>query len=149
MKTKIRELSDGRREVIRLLSADSMDGWSMDDPLTYEKSIIWLRDISDLPFVRVKWVHKARSRRGPLYLGAGGETVGYSRLTPDAPRDPTTGGYIRRVFYRLESDDAIELLPGDALPESAIDPRTIVPGALSHDSGSRSRHLLSRNTNPH
>lgn len=128
MKTKIRKLSDGRCEIIRLLSADSMDGWSMDDPLTYEKSIVWLRDISELPFVRIKWVRRARSRRGPLYLGSDCATIGYSRLTPDAPRNAKTGGYVRRVFYRLASDDTIPVAPGRALPEASIDPRKVVPG---------------------
>ena len=66
MKTRVRELKDGSREVIRLLSPDEMEAWSKDDPLAYEKSIVWIRDISQLPCVYVKTVRSARSRRGPI-----------------------------------------------------------------------------------
>jgi hypothetical protein len=126
MKTRIRELKDGALEIIRLLSPDEMDAWSKDDPLSYEKSIVWLSDVAKLPFVRVKTVRAALSRRGPIYLGDGVHVVGYSKLTPNAPRNPESNGYIRRVFYLKSSDRA--QVPTD-IPHSAVDPKSILPGA--------------------
>ena len=71
MKTRVRELKDGTQEIIRLLSPDEMEAWYKDDPLSYEKSIVWISDITKIPFVRVKMVRSAKSRRGPIYLGDG------------------------------------------------------------------------------
>lgn len=127
MKTRIRELKDGAQEIIRLLSPDEMEAWSKDDPLSYEKSIVWLSDASKLPFVRVKTVCAALSRRGPIYLGEGAHVVGYSKLTPNAPRNPESNGYVRRVFYLRSSDTPHS--PID-IPASAVDPKSILPGAV-------------------
>jgi hypothetical protein len=44
MKTRIRYLENGAREVIRLLSPDDLEGFEKDDPLLFEKSIVWLED---------------------------------------------------------------------------------------------------------
>ena len=127
MKTRIRELKDGAQEIIRLLSPDEMEAWSKDDPLSYEKSIVWLSDVSKLPFVRVKTVYAALSRRGPIYLGQGAHVVGYSKLTSNAPRNPESNGYVRRVFYLRSSD--VAQVPGD-LPRSAVDPKSVLPGSV-------------------
>ena len=141
MKTRIRELKDGAQEIIRLLSPDEMDAWSKDDPLSYEKSIVWLSDVSQLPFVRVKTVRAARSRRGPIYLGDGAHVVGYSKLTPNAPRNPESNGYIRRVFYLKSSDRA--QVPTD-IPHSAVDPKSILPGAAGELAKHAERSPVSR-----
>ncbi len=125
MKTRFRYLDEGGLEVIRLISPGDLEGYDKDDPLLFEKSIVWLEDVEALPFVRVKVVRTARSRRGPISFGNGGRVVGYSKLTPNARRCPTTNGYIRRVFY-LKADDSTD--PDAALPASAYDPRTIFPG---------------------
>ncbi len=125
MKTRIRELKDGAVEVIRLFSPDDLGIYCKDDPLLYEKSIVWLEESDRLPFVRVKTVRAARSRRGPIYLGEGGRVIGYSKLTPNAPRCPETHGYIRRVFY-LTNEDLTR--PGAPIPASAVDPRSLLPG---------------------
>ncbi|MHB0954767.1 MAG: DUF6009 family protein [Pirellulaceae bacterium] len=127
MKTRIRALNEGAQEIIRLLSPDEMEGWSKDDPLSYEKSIVWLVDVSKLPFVRVKTVRAAVSRRGSISLGADAHVVGYSKLTPNAPRNPESNGYIRRVFYLKSSDDVHS---PTHIPSAAIDPRTVLPGAV-------------------
>ena len=124
MKTRVRELKDGSREVIRLLSPDEMEAWSKDDPLAYEKSIVWIRDISQLPGVYVKTVRSARSRRGPIYLGTNAHVIGYSKRTPNAPRDRTSMGYVRRVFYVLDGEESRAAQGTHAL----IDPRTVFPG---------------------
>ncbi len=125
MKTRIRFLDEGAREIIRLLSPDDLVGYAKDDPLLYEKSIVWLEDVESLPFVRVKVVRTARSRRGPISFGGGGRVVGYSKLTPNAHRCPDSKGYIRRVFY-LKSDDPSD--PNASIPRSVYDPKTIFPG---------------------
>jgi len=125
MKTRIRFLDDGAREVIRLLSPADLNRYAKDDPLLFEKSIVWLEDVESLPFIRVKVVRTARSRRGPISFDHGGRVVGYAKLTPNARRSPQSKGYIRRVFY-LESDD-----PTDAdapVPDATYDPKTILPG---------------------
>lgn len=125
MKTRVRELKDGSREVIRLLSPDEMEAWIKDEPLSYEKSIVWTSDISHFSAVHVKTVRSAKSRRGPIYLGAGAHVVGYSKLTPNAPRDPVSLGYVRRVFYVL--DDESRESRG---PHATVDPRTVFPGEV-------------------
>ena len=125
MKTRIRYLEDGAREVIRLLSPDDLEGFEKDDPLLFEKSLVWLEDVATLPYVRVKLVRTARSRRGPISFGDGGRVVGYAKLTPNALRCPESKGYIRRVFY-LRSDDLLD--SNTSLPASAYDPRTLFPG---------------------
>lgn len=125
MKMQIRFLDNGAREVIRLLAPEDLEGFSYDDPLMFEKSIVWLEDVESLLFVRVKVVRAARSRRGRISFGGKARVVGYAKLTRDAPRCPETNGYMRRVFYRREDDLAI---PETAYPESAYDPTTIVPG---------------------
>jgi hypothetical protein len=125
MKTRIRTLDNGAQEVIRLLSADELEAWTKDDPLAYEKSIVWLEDVSQLRYVRVKTVGAANSRRGPLYLDGDGRVVGYSKLTPDAPRNSQATGYRRRIFYLQPRDYAGRETP---IPHGAIDPRTILPG---------------------
>ncbi len=128
MKTRVRNLGDGRQEIVRLLSLEALDRTSMDDPLTYEKSIVWLEDVSHRPYVRSKMVRGVRTRRGPLYLSGDGRVIGYSKLTADAPFDPSTNGYTRRVFYLLPFDEN----PGNAeaprKPTSLVDPSTIKPG---------------------
>lgn len=125
MKTRIRQLKDGAVEIIRLLSPDDLAGYRKDDPLLYEKSIVWLENCDVLSYVRVKTVRTARSRRGPIYLGEGGRVVGYSKLTPNARRCPETQGYVRRVFY-LTSDDPAD--PNSSPPSAAYDPRALLPG---------------------
>lgn len=125
MKTVQRELKDGAQEVVRLLSPAELEGWSKDDPLSYEKSIVWLCDVRTLPYVRVKQVRAAHSRRGPIYLQGGARVVGYSKLTPNAPRNTRSKGYTRRVFYLTEAD--LQGTTGPR-PQAAVDPRTVFPG---------------------
>ena len=127
MKTRIRKLAGGGQELIRLLSLDVLDHWSVDDPLSFEKSIVWLEDIEPLAFVRSKIVRSTHSRRGPLHI-EGARVVGYSKLTPDAPRDPQTRGYVRRVFYLRPGDEQLFDQGPERWPHSAVDPKLIVPG---------------------
>ena len=128
-RTKIHE--DGRREIIRMLSASSMDDWKQDDPLAYEKSIVWLEDVEALPYVRVAMVHGAKSRRGPLHFDGPGRLVGYAKLLPDAPKTPDTNTYSRRIFYVREADQQ----PSAEPPAKAVDPKSIFPGVAGEGVG--------------
>jgi hypothetical protein len=132
MKTRTRIMNDGGREVIRLLSPDDLDDWSQAEPLSYEKSIVWLAGHGDLTFVRVKTVKNARSRRGPIHLGGDVAVVGYSKLTPDAPYDPETHGFVRRVFYVKPSDLRRGPTPASGV---GIDPTTVLPGVAGETVG--------------
>ncbi len=112
---------DGRLELIRLISVG--DSWTAGDPLAYEKSIVWLRPIEELPYVRESFAEPVRSRSGPIRVEGAGELVGYATLTADAPVDSTTHGYRRRIFY-LREEDPVENRP----PGKAVDPRSVLPG---------------------
>jgi len=124
MKTRTVNRKNGTREVMRVLSATDLTAWSDKDPLAYEKSIVWLENIDAVRFVRAVEVRCARSRRGPLSLSTGQRVIGYAKLTADAPRDPRTESFTRRLFY-LKTSDADE---PSSIPPDALDPRTILPG---------------------
>ncbi len=136
MKTHIKPREGGGYELIRLLSPQELHGWSTEDPLSYEKSIVWLEDVNALPFVRVHVVRSARSRRGPLHWQGDGRVVGYSKLTPNAPRHGASDAYIRRVFYLRSSDGALS--PESGVPRGAVDPRTVKPGCAGVPPGNAS-----------
>jgi hypothetical protein len=125
VKTRRVRYPDGRCEIVRVLSADDLSSWSENDPLAYEKSVVWLEDITDLPYVRVAQVRCARSRRGRLRLSSAERVVGYSKLMADAPRDPETKRFTRRLFY-LRDNDARR--GENAPPNHAVDPSTVLPG---------------------
>lgn len=124
-KFRTRERPDGSREIIRVLTTEDLQDWKEDNPLGYEQSIVWVRDISRLPFVRVAHAQGVRSRRGRLRLSTGQHVVGYAKLMEDAPRDPQTNGYTRRVFFVTDDDLAAG---GAQVPRGAVDPRTVFPG---------------------
>ena len=75
--------------------------------------------------MRLKTVRMAHSRRGPLYLGGDGRVVGYSKLTPDAPRLPGRRAGMFVVFSTFDR----RILQSDAqIPSGAVDPTTVLPG---------------------
>lgn len=123
IKTKTVRRTDGKVEILRVLGPGAMDEWNRDDPLAYEKSIVWTVDISRLDYVRVTTIHSARSRRGPLEASGPIRVVGYAKLTSNAPRNPDGATYSRRMFYVKDEDGR-----ADAAPSNAIDPRTVLPG---------------------
>src|SRR5687767_3284184 len=100
IRTRTIRYRDGRREILRVLSTDDLADWKGNDgPLSYERSIVWLENIEQLPFVRVVEVRCAKSRRGRLVLEGPDRVIGYSKLMADAPRDPRTSRFTRRLFY--------------------------------------------------
>ncbi|MBP90334.1 MAG: hypothetical protein CMJ64_27120 [Planctomycetaceae bacterium] len=136
MKTRVMQHKDGRREVVRVLTTEELVSWSAEHPLAYEKSIVWLENTERLRYVRVAQVRCATSRRGPLLVNTGERVVGYSKLMPDAPRDKQTHRYCRRLFYLTASDREQET---ETLPNSAIDPRTVLPGVEGIAPANKSR----------
>ena len=117
---------DGRREIIRVFDTQALQSWSADDPHAYEHSIIWLRDVSALDYVRVATIKTARSRQGRLRAGEGQITiVGYSRLTDDAPPDSVTKAYVRRIFFLSDQDARANM---NSFPADAVDPNSLAPG---------------------
>jgi hypothetical protein len=135
-----REVShaDGSIEIIRILNDGVLGRWSPNRPLAFEKSIVWLQPIVELDFVRIGWVRNATSRRGPLYVRDAGMVVGYSKLTADAPRDPSTKNFTRRLLYLTEEDLQLNL---NQIPLGVYDPKTILPGVLGE---APVRHDLNR-----
>ncbi|MGE0757152.1 MAG: DUF6009 family protein [Pirellulaceae bacterium] len=115
---------DGSHEIICVLNDETLQKWVPNQPLAYEKSILWLHPIQDLDFVRVAYIRNANSRRGPLVARGVGLVAGYSKLTEDAPRDPRTQVFTRRLFYLTEEDLSLNL---NQIPTGVFDPRTILP----------------------
>ena len=60
--------TDGGMEILRVLDDSLLERWTPDDPISYEKSIVWLQPLDGLDFVRVALVRNAKSRRGPLAI---------------------------------------------------------------------------------
>ena len=118
---------DGRLEIRRVISADSLVDWEQDNPLAFERSIVWIRPVLDLPYVRTAFVKNARSRRGPLLTASADQTVvGYSKLTADAPMQGLDYLYYqRRVFYLTSQD--IEGVADVNASVNCIQPSTILP----------------------
>lgn len=125
MEFRRQQNADGSLEVIRVLNDVSLDEWSRQDPLSFEKSIVWLYPIDEVDFVRVATIRTATSRRGPLYVSGVGMVVGYSKLTVDAPRRAATNTFQRRLFYLTEDDLQLNL---NQVPPGVFDPKTILPG---------------------
>ncbi len=117
--------ADGHWEIVRVLSETGLEDWNADDPLAFEASLVWVVPFESLDYVRVATVREARSRRGSLALDGQAVCVGYSKLTANAPRDPRTGLYTRRVFYLLPEDFGRNLID---IPAGAVDPCSILPG---------------------
>lgn len=118
---------DGRLEVRRVISADNLEDWDHENPLAYERSIVWVSPVLDLPYVRSTLIKNARSRRGPLMTsGEALKVVGYSKLTADAPMHGADFlHYQRRLFYLTQED-----LMGTADvrgKDNCFQPATILP----------------------
>ena len=127
VKTKNILHDDGRLEIRRVISADNLVDWTQDNPLAFERSIVWIRPVLDLAYVRAAFVKNARSRRGPLLTADESQiVVGYSKLTADAPMQGIDYLYYqRRVFYLTLQD-----LKGAAdvnASANCMKPSTILP----------------------
>jgi hypothetical protein len=127
MKTRTVYHSDGRIELQRIMTSQSLKDWDRRHPLAYERSILWLQPIGGRDFVRVAVVRNARSRRGPLLAGNSNQVVlGYSKLTVDAPLMPGNEMcYLRRVFYVTQEDILLNEYSG--LNQNCIRPESILP----------------------
>jgi hypothetical protein len=133
MKTRTVYHSDGRIELRRIITAQNLKGWDRNLPLAYERSILWLKPIGGLAFVRVAVVRNARSRRGPLLTGNPNQVVlGYSKLTTDAPLVPENDMcYLRRVFYLTQQDVLLGEFSG--LNQNCLRPSSILPTVWGYE----------------
>jgi len=127
MKTRTVYHNDGRIELRRIMTSQSLKDWDRRYPLAFERSILWLKAIGGRDFVRVAVVRNARSRRGPLLAGNSNQVVlGYSKLTLDAPLMPGNEMcYLRRVFYVTQQDILLNEYSG--LNQNCIRPGSILP----------------------
>ncbi len=127
MKTRTVYHNDGRIELRRIMTSQSLKDWDRRYPLAYERSILWLKAIGGRDFVRVAVVRNARSRRGPLLTGNSNQVVlGYSKLTVDAPLMPGNEMcYLRRVFYVTQQDILLNEYSG--LNQNCLRPGSILP----------------------
>ena len=120
----------GGKEIIRIIDDDNLQHWSKTNPLAFEASIVWLRPIEDQPYVRVALISNSETRRGKLILNDGKRvSIGYSKLTADAPRLGVDQHYQRRMFYVKNNDPKsyAEEPQIAMLPIGALDPTTILP----------------------
>jgi len=124
LKTRTAPRQDGGVEIIRILDDSILGRWTPGDPLSYEQSIIWLQPLDGLDFVRVAFIKNSRSRRGRIVISGNSMVLGYAKLTEDAPVDPVTRLYTRRVFYLKDTDSQLNM---NQFPSGSIDPRTIRP----------------------
>lgn len=107
------------------------------EQLAGEARIVWLEDISGLPYVR-EWLVATPHRSGqPAWQGLEGRLVGYAELQPNAPRGAF--GFARRVFFLKDYDRDrapagiyhAAWTPGAACggcPMEGVDPHTVAPG---------------------
>tara|TARA_Y100001960_G_scaffold89629_1_gene96302 strand:- start:189 stop:626 length:438 start_codon:yes stop_codon:yes gene_type:complete len=124
---KTRFFDDGRIEIKRVFDRNNLGHWDHRNPLAYEQSIMWMKNIDTFPFIRSTMVGNAKSRRGPLLSSGSRQLVlGYARLTADAPRKGHLGQYyLRRVFY-LTAHDLTN--PNAVRPDSScLDTASIIP----------------------
>lgn len=127
LKTRTLPRADGGMEILRILDDTLLGRWNPDDPVSYEKSIVWRQPLDGLDFVRVAFIKNAKSRRGPLVLSGDLIVLGYAKLTDDAPINPETQRYTRRIFYLKEEDSLLNM---NQFPPGSIDPRTILPSVV-------------------
>lgn len=135
LETRQIDHEDGRVEVRRVFDGDNMLFWESDNPLAYEKSIVWFGEALDMEYVRFALIRNARSRRGPLVIQDPSKRIlGYAKLTADAPRDRSDEGYARRVFYLMnEAMEREHCSDGMIHPVSrCVDPKTVLPTVLGN-----------------
>lgn len=140
MKTNTIHHDDGRIEIERVIDEDVMKSWTEWNPLAYEASIVWLEDVSELDYLRAQWVDYCQGRRNELIPESKGRILGYSRLTVDAPQNPRTGYYTRRVFFLLDGENG-KVGPGQKPPDGTVDPNSILPSVFGLLHGKTSSRL--------
>jgi hypothetical protein len=140
MKTNVIHHDDGRIEIERVIDDEVMESWKEWNPLAYEASIVWLEDVHGMDFLRAQWVNHCQGRRNKLIPESKGRIVGYSRLTADAPQNPKTGYYTRRVFFLLDGEDG-KVGQDQKPPDGTVDPKSILPSVFGVLHGRKSHKL--------
>ena len=105
-----------------------------DETLVHEAKIVWLVDISKMPWVRESEVNfstrKGISKKRLSELQQGQTLVGYAELEDDAPPTGNHKCFFRRIFTLRENDyEAYELdNPTNAYhPTEAVEPLSVEP----------------------
>jgi hypothetical protein len=108
--------------------------------LAHEERVVWLEDTEPLDYVR-QTLDRSPRRRSQLRHTRDGRMVGFAVLGADAPPDPCSGLFRRRVFFLLphDRDSCPDGLYRDAAPEEAVDPRTVIAGGPGRKTA-RSQH---------
>ncbi|MFH8739400.1 DUF6009 family protein [Streptomyces sp. NPDC017964] len=111
-----------------------MSAMPQEGDLALEAEVVWLEDPTDLDYVR-QALDKVSTRKGKPRYERDGRLIGYTNLTPKAPRSAGSGLWARRTFYLLPHDrpnqpDDPECPYTVGSPLEAIDPRTIAPGKV-------------------
>jgi len=101
------------------------------EELKYESEIIWLMDISEIPYVRELHNSNFSRRKGKIkYLHY--TVVGYSELQSNAPNTGLPGFFARRIFWLKEYDRYYQ--PNGTYsagcPVEGVDPLTVKPGVF-------------------
>ncbi|MEU6392944.1 MULTISPECIES: DUF6009 family protein [unclassified Streptomyces] len=111
-----------------------MSAMPQEGDLAQEAEVVWLEDPEDLDYVR-QALDKVRTRKGKPRYERDGRLIGYTNLTPRAPRSSDSGLFARRTFYLLPHDRPN--CPEDpdcpyivGAPLEAVDPSTIEPGKV-------------------
>lgn len=97
--------------------------------LQFETDIIWLEDISKLPYVRC-FEQPVRNRRGTPgkchFNNEETRLIGYANLSKDAPCNNWYS--VRRIFTIRREDERNPVSIPQDMPTEAVDPRTVKPG---------------------
>jgi hypothetical protein len=97
----------------------------------FESNIVWLKDISSIPYVREHFEKFASRRKGKLKYGKY-QVIGYSELESDAPNSGMPACFGRRVFWLADHDRFYDPkgVYKVGCPMEAIDPLTVAPKVL-------------------
>jgi hypothetical protein len=111
-----------------------MSAMPQEGDLAQEAEIVWLEELTDLDYVR-QALDKVGTRKGKPRYERDGRLIGYTNLTPKAPRSTDSGLFARRTFYLLPHDrpnqpDDPECPYKVGSPLEAVDPRTIEVGKV-------------------
>jgi predicted DNA-binding protein len=105
-----------------------------DKNLMHEAKIVWLVDISKMPWVRESEVNfftrKEISKKRLSELEQGQTLVGYAELENDAPPTGTQKCFIRRIFTLRENDYEVYKVDNPTQadhPSEAVEPLSVEP----------------------
>lgn len=100
--------------------------------LKHENLIIWIEDVTEMPYVRELLLTGLPSRaRRPPQWSCPHRLVGYATLSADAPNSGYPMSFTRRLFWLNKSDlerHRLDVRHWPHVPVEAVDPKTVRPG---------------------